>query len=295
MATLDNKPIRGTLPAVFRYIDAPDKNVPPDDLARVGAYIRGDHSVERLYSRGHNGCSHNPDVALQQFRACEVLYRQRKGGAKESGLTKGKQPIIAEHFFLSFPAGESVSCEVQCEIADKLMASPLLRDFYGMSNRHYNTDNDHTHILVSNISKDGSRKLSLNKTKRQALRKELDRICALDYGLSIIDSPALRYKDPERERFVRDMVGKVDVYAPADWQKVYDPRREFDAWMLDQIRAGTVKVAEGKSKNAAGIDQAEAYTRWVASQEVYVRDRDKKAAKEANWAKKQAKKEVRKK
>lgn len=319
MATLDNKSIKATLSAVFRYNDNPDKNLPPDGLSAAAAYISGDHSVERLYSRGHNGCSSNPAVALQQFRACEALYRQKKGGAKEAGMGRyemepekyskkfkvpmdqielnengkvwvEKQSTVAEHLFMSFHQSEDVPYKIQCEIADKLCASDVLRDFYCMSNRHYNTDNDHSHIIASNFSKDGSKKLSLNNAKRNELRKELDRICALDYGLSVIDDPALRWNDPDREEFIRKLVteGKVNVYAPADYQKQLKPEREYDSWMLAQIRAGKVLVAEGVSFNREwdeeqqkyhGVSQAEAYKKWIASQENFIRQKNKKAAK----------------
>lgn len=288
MATLDNKSIKKTLSAVVKYNNNPDKNRPTDGLFAAAAYIRGEHSVERLYSRGHNGCSGNPELALEQFNACEDLYYKKKGGAREAGLAEGKRPIIAEHLFMSFPPEEEVSYDTQCEIADKLCASPLLKDFYAISNRHYNTDNDHSHILVSNYSKDGSRKLSMNKTKRNELRKELDRIC-VSYGLSIIDDPALRRNDPEREQFVRDLVcnSTVNIYAPADYERVYNKSREFDRWMLEQIRAGRVKVADDVSKNRAwdeqqeryrSLTQEEAYRKWIAQQELIIRDKEKKAA-----------------
>lgn len=278
MATLGNKSIRGSVSGAVRYINHPDKNMPPDGLLRASAYIRGDHSVERLYSRGYNGCSSNPDVAIQQFRACELLYRQKKAGAREAGLADGKKPIVAEHFFLSFPSQENVSYELQREIVDKLCATPLLRDFYATSNCHWNTDNDHSHILVCNTSKDGSRKLGMNNKKRNALRKELDRIC-VEHGLSIIDDPALRIGDPDREAFVRSCVGKVEVYVPADYKKLYNPCRDYDKWMLDQIAAGNVKVSEGVSKNRH-CTQAEAYERWIVEQQNFPREKDKKAAKE---------------
>lgn len=274
MATLDNKAIRGSVSGAVRYINHPDKNMPPDGLLRASAYIR----QGRPCSRGHNGCSNNPDVAIQQFKACELLYRQKKAGAREAGLADGKQPITAEHFFLSFPSDEEVSHDTQCEIVDKLCSSEILRDFYAMSNRHWNTDNDHSHILVCNTSKDGSHKLGMNNKKRNALRKELDRIC-VDYGLSIIDDPALRHNDPEREAFVRGCVGKVKVYAPADYRKIYDPCRKYDNWMLEQIAAGKVEVAAGVSKNRH-CTQEEAYERWIVEQQGFLREKDKKAAKE---------------
>lgn len=284
MATLDNKSIRESVSGAVRYINNPGKNIPPDGLARASAYIRGEHSVERLYSRGHNGCSPNPDVAIQQFRACEQLYRQKKAGAREAGLADGKQPIVAEHFFLSFPPHENVPYDTQCEIVDKLCASETLKDFYCTSNRHWNTDNDHSHILACNTSKDGSRKLGMNNKKRNALRKELDRIC-VSYGLSVIDDPGLRHNDPEREDFIRSLVeeGKVEVYVPADYRKLLSPEREYDRWMLAQIQAGKVRVAEGVSKNRE-CTQAEAYERWIAEQPYFRREKDKKAAKEKKYA-----------
>ncbi len=278
MATLASKSVKATLPAVVKYNNNPDKNLPPDGLVAVAAYIRGEHSVERLYSRGHNGCSSNPKVAIEQFQNSEYLYRQKKCGARESGLAEGKTPTIAEHLFFSFPPEENVSYDLQCEIADKLCSSPLLKDFYALSNRHYNTDNDHSHILVSNYSKDGSRKLSLNKTKRAALQKELNRIC-VGYGLSIIDNPALRIKDPEYEAFVRDCVGKVKVYAPADYQRQYTD--SFGKWMQAQIANGTVIVADGKRH---ANDQSEAYRRWIAEHNEFIRSIDKKAAKRKKFA-----------
>lgn len=309
MATLDNKSIRSTLPALFRYTNNPDKNLPPDGLAAAAAYIRGEHSVERLYSRGHNGCSGNSQLAIQQFRACEKLYRQKKGGAKEAGMGRyemdpqkyskefgvpihevpinengkvwvDKLPIIAEHFFLSFHTSESIPYNIHGEIIDKLCASEPLRDFYAVSNSHWNTDEEHDHIIVSNFSKDGSKKLSMNNAKRNELRKELDRICALEYGLSIIDDPYLRWQDPEREEFIRQLVnaGEVDVYAPADYEKQLKPHRPYDRWMLEQIRAGRVKVAEGVSKNRH-CTQEEAYRKWIAQMEDFNREVDKQAAK----------------
>lgn len=280
MATLDNKSIRGSVTGAVRYVNHADKNIPPDGLARAAAYIRGEHAVENLYSRGHNGCSSNPDVAIQQFRACEALYRQKKAGAREAGLTEGKQPIMAEHIFISFPPHENVPYDTQCEIVDKLCASEILKDFYCTSNRHWNTDNDHSHLLACNTSKDGSKKLGMNNAKRNALRKELDRIC-VGYGLSVIDDPGLRHKDPEREEFIRQLVleGKVEVYAPADYKKVLKPERPYDRWMLSQIAAGNVRVAEGVSKNRE-CTQAEAYERWIAEQPYFRREKDKKAAKE---------------
>lgn len=280
MATLGNKSVKATLRAVFRYNNNPDKNRPVDGLYAAAAYIRGDHSIERLYSRGHNGCSCNPELAVEQFRASEALYRQKKAGAREAGLTAGKRPTIAEHLFISFPDEENVSYQTQCEIADKLCASPLLENFYAISNRHYNTDNDHTHILVSNYAKDGSKKLSLNNNKRNELRKELDRIC-VSYGLSIIDDPALRVNDPEREAFVRQIVedGQAAVYVPADYKRLYKPDREYDRWMLAQVRDGRVLVARGVSKNRE-CSQAEAYRRWIAEQPNFIREKDKSAAKQ---------------
>lgn len=303
MATLANKSIKGTLSTVFKYNNNPDKNLPTDGLTRAASYIRGEHSIERLFSRGHNGCSCNPQTALEQFKASEALYRENKGGAREAGMGRyemtpekyykrfhkhgelnengmvwvEKTPTIAEHLFLSFPPEENVSYETQCEIADKLCSCDILKDFYAISNRHYNTDNDHSHILVSGFSKDGSKKLSLGKTKRNELRKELDRIC-VSYGLSIIDDPALRFKDPEREAFVRQLVveGKVNVYAPADYQKQY--KDNFGKWMIEQIKQGNVKVAEGKS-HVHNVTQAEAYERWIASQKIFLRDKDKDATK----------------
>ena len=273
MATLENKSVKATLPAVVKYNNNPDKNLPPDGIVAVAAYIRGDHSVERLYSRGHNGCSCNPETAIEQFRMSEALYREKKGGARESGLAEGKTPTIAEHLFMSFPNNENVSYDLQCEIADKLCESDILKDFYAISNRHYNTDNDHSHILVSNYAKDGSRKLSLNKNKRAQLQKELNRIC-VGYGLSIIDNPSLRRNDSEYEAFVRDCVGKVTVYAPADYERKYTD--DFGKWMMTQIANGNVVVADGRRR---ANDQTEAYNRWIAEQEEFIRMRDKKAAK----------------
>ena len=280
MATLSNKSIKGGLPGVVSYINNVDKLTPKDGLARALEYIHGEHSIERLYSHGHNGCSCNPELAIQQFRVSEARYRARKGGAKEAGLADGKTPTVAEHIFISFPTEENVPYNTQIEIADKLCRSKYLKDFYAVSNRHFNTDNDHTHLLVSNYAKDGTRKLCLNRDKRRELRKELNRICALDYGLSVIDNPILRFKDPEYEAFIRSLVegGKVNVYAPADYEKQY-PKDEFGRWMLQQVRAGRVLVAEGQSKNRPGLSQADAYKRWIAEQPDFTREVDKQAAK----------------
>ena len=104
-----------------------------------------------------------------------------------------KEPILAQHCFLSFPEFEHPSPEELRKITDELMHSATLSQFYAISAAHYNTDNAHIHLLISNFAKDGSRTISMNNERIREIRAELDRIC-VSHGYSIIENSEMRQK-----------------------------------------------------------------------------------------------------
>ena len=76
-----------------------------------------------------------------------------------------KEPILAQHCFISFPDEEHLSPDKLRKITDELMHSDTLSRFYAISAAHYNTDNTHIHLLISNYTKDGSRTISMNNKR----------------------------------------------------------------------------------------------------------------------------------
>ena len=229
MATMSFQPIHTSPIKAARYIANPDKVVPSGDVQRVLSYMRDGH-IERAYTFGHNGCSANIELAIQQFGFAQLKYDElhsAKGRStaevkftiqdyakkkhvdindKEklekvlSGVNHDekyvyikKEPILAQHCFISFPEFEHPSPDELRKITDELMHSDTLNRFYAISATHYNTDNTHIHLLISNFAKDGSRTISMNNKRIREIRAELDRIC-VSHGYSIIENSEMRQK-----------------------------------------------------------------------------------------------------
>ena len=229
MATMSFQPIHASPIKAARYIANPDKVVPSGDVQRVLSYMRDGH-IERAYTFGYNGCSANIELAIQQFGFAQLKYDElhsAKGRstaevkftiqdyAKKkhidindkkklekmlSGVNHDekyvyikKEPILAQHCFVSFPEFEHPSPDELRKITDELMHSGTLNRFYAISATHYNTDNTHIHLLISNFAKDGSRTISMNNKKIREIRAELDRIC-VSHGYSIIENSEMRQK-----------------------------------------------------------------------------------------------------
>lgn len=229
MATMSFQPIHASPIKAARYIASPDKVVPSGDVQRVLSYMRDGH-IERAYTFGHNGCSANIELAIQQFGFAQLKYDElhsAKGRStaevkftiqdyakkkhvdindKEkiekmlSGVNHDekyvyikKEPILAQHCFLSFPEFEHPSPDELRKITDELMHSDTLNRFYAISAAHYNTDNAHIHLLISNFAKDGSRTVSMNNKRIREIRAELDRIC-VSHGYSIIENSEMKQK-----------------------------------------------------------------------------------------------------
>ena len=229
MATMSFQPIHASPIKAARYIVNPDKVVPAGDVQRVLSYMRDGH-IERAYTFGHNGCSANIELAIQQFGLAQLKYNElhsAKGRSTaevkfaisdyakkkhidvndEKKLEKmlsgvnhdekyvyiKKEPILAQHCFLSFPEFEHPSPDELRKITDELMHSDTLSRFYAISAAHYNTDNAHIHLLISNFAKDGSRTISMNNERIREIRAELDRIC-VSHGYSIIENSEMRQK-----------------------------------------------------------------------------------------------------
>lgn len=229
MATMSFQPIHASPIKAARYIANPDKVVPSGDVQRVLSYMRDGH-IERAYTFGHNGCSANIELAIQQFGFAQLKYNElhsAKGRSTAevkftisdyakrkhidindkkklekmlSGVNHDekyvyikKEPILAQHCFLSFPEFEHPSPDELRKITDELMHSDTLSRFYAISAAHYNTDNAHIHLLISNFAKDGSRTISMNNKRIREIRAELDRIC-VSHGYSIIENSEMRQK-----------------------------------------------------------------------------------------------------
>ena len=229
MATMSFQPIHASPIKAARYIANPDKVVPSGDVQRVLSYMRDGH-IERAYTFGHNGCSANIELAIQQFGFAQLKYDElhaAKGRStaevkftiqdyakkkhvdindKEklekmlSGVNHDekyvyikKEPILAQHCFISFPEFEHPSPDELRKITDELMHSDTLNRFYAISATHYNTDNTHIHLLISNFAKDGSRTISMNNKRIREIRAELDRIC-VSHDYSIIENSEMKQK-----------------------------------------------------------------------------------------------------
>lgn len=259
--------VRGNVRGCMEYIQDPEKIVPNNATSNVLRYMQS-HCVEDVCSVGYNGCSGVLDLALEQFRLAEDAYREIHAARKlqetritveqylkanhkrrlpkhikvdaDGMITIRKSEVSAEHLVISAHKEDHPSPALLQSVVDEFMRHPYLQGFPAVSNLHWNTDEKHAHILISNYRSDGSRKLSLSATKLRELRRYLDRICYA-HGLSVIDTREARL-NPEHSEWLDKVLaeGKIKVWP--------EQRRGQDSW----------KAADNRSK-AETIDLQEKY------------------------------------
>lgn len=231
--------IHGDTLSCIQYIQNPEKTVYGNDTAKVIRYMQS-HCIEDVMSVGYNGTSGDRELAVEQFRLAESSYKAcHPARAKQTTritveqylesnhkrklpkhikpdadgmITITKEEVSAEHLVLSVHKTDRVTPAKLQSVVSEFMAHPYFQHFPALSNLHWNTDEAHAHILISNYAKDGRRKLSLTGTKLRELQRHLDKIC-YRHGLSIIDSKAARL-DPDHAAWI-DRVkseGRVKVW-----------------------------------------------------------------------------------
>ncbi len=209
MASLRYSQIRATPGNTIHYIANKDKMLSPrtHDVHNVLSYMGEPESCERVYAFSHH-CSSNPNLAAKQME----LYRARYYESK--GCQPREKELLGLHFFQSYTEEDNPSEAVMDEIARKLCEHPLLRDHAAFGAHHYDKAHRHTHLFVSNFSAAGKqKKLCMRYEDYNDLRKYANHLCVA-HGLSVIDLPALRYRDPEYSAWIDGVIagGQITVH-----------------------------------------------------------------------------------
>ncbi len=223
MATLRYTQIRGHTGAggCIHYIANKDKMISgaTHDIYNVLNYMGEPDSVERVYSFGHH-CSQNPDLAEKEIALHrERYFASKKGGIQ--GLKAGSEELLGLHFFISYTVADSPSEYIMNKIAMRIAMHPLLKDFAVFGANHFDQEHRHTHFFVSAYSAEGKpRKLCLRKDDYNEIRRFANQLC-VEYGLSIIDLSALRWKNPEYSAWIDSVIasGKVTVHPEKEEHK----------------------------------------------------------------------------
>lgn len=125
-----------------------------------------------------------------------------------------KTENIALHGIISFHKDDNPTPSQVQSVVNGFMEHPYLKDFPALSNIHWNTDEKHCHVVISNFSSDGTRKLSLDTPKYWELKRHLDKLC-IEHGFSVIDSNGVR-RDEAHAELLDELkeAGTVKVRAP---------------------------------------------------------------------------------
>lgn len=224
MATLERNSIYTTLKQNLNYIKSGHSTISKEQLFTVGRYIEGDHA-NILYAQGHM-CSKVPELAAEQMLADRDKYWRQKKGKKLQGQTEKKKEVLAEHFYISFHQCDNVDVETAMQIVNKWLKRTGLDQHKALMAPHINTDELHVHISVCAYRADGKRKLSMNNSKMDTLRKQLDYIC-VEHGLSIVTNPRLLL-DPEYKMWYESVVesDKIIVHDPRTPKQVIADRKK---------------------------------------------------------------------
>ena len=218
MATLRYSQVRSHSERVLAYISNKDKMLSStnSDIYNVLSYMGEPESVERVYSFARN-CSANPAVAAAQMEVYRARYYESKSGGVQ-GLKDNSSELIGLHFFMSYSEDDNPSELTMNAIMSALAEHPLLRGFPVFGANHFDKSHRHTHFYVGQYSAAGcARKLGMRREDFNDLRKAANQLC-VQYGLSIIDLPALRYNDPEYSAWIDGVIasGKVMIHPESE-------------------------------------------------------------------------------
>jgi len=150
-----------------------------------------------------SGVNCEVDVASDEFALSKSKYEEKDGGRRRRGsakyatytdkktgkkITVEKKSIDAEHIIQSFPGKEHGINSIPPELVHRMgveFARRAFPEFQCVVSTHMNTDHIHNHIVVCAYAMDGSRKVCMNKKRRNELRKLNDEM-SLAYDLPIL-------------------------------------------------------------------------------------------------------------
>ncbi|MBR5021635.1 MAG: relaxase/mobilization nuclease domain-containing protein [Oscillospiraceae bacterium] len=218
MATLRYSQVRSHSERVLKYISNKDKmlSATNSNIYNVLSYMGEPESAERVYSFARH-CSANPLVAAAQMEVYRTRYYESKNGGVQ-GLKDTSSELIGLHFFMSYTEGDNPSELTMNTIMSALAEHPLLKDFPVFGANHFDKSHKHTHFYVGQYSATGrAKKLGMRREDFNDLRKAANRLC-VQYGLSIIDLPALRHNDPEYSAWIDGVIaaGKITVHPESE-------------------------------------------------------------------------------
>lgn len=217
MATLGYSQIRVTPGGTIHYIANRDKMLSLDvhDVSRVLHYMGEPESTERVYAFAQY-CSANPILAAKQMELYRARYYESKGWEPK------EKELLGLHFFLSYSEEDDPDEAAMNDISAKLCKHPLLRDHAVIGANHYDKVHRHTHLYVSNFSSQGEpKKLCMRYEDFAELRKYANRLC-VEHGLSIIDLPTLRYRDPAYSAWINGVIaeGRITVHPEREEHRI---------------------------------------------------------------------------
>ena len=200
MATTSIWHVRGDLRRVIEYARNEEKTAgsgPGDDsvssgesaqaLANAVAYAADPTKTERqLFVTGIN---------CDPKSACEDMAAVKRGFNKEGG-------IVAWHGYQSFKPGE-VTSEVAHEIGVRLAGRLWGKHFQVVVATHLDKGHLHNHLVLNSVSLTDGHRYHRTAKDYRLLREASDALC-VEYGLSVIDSPApgqaMHYAEWQAER-----------------------------------------------------------------------------------------------
>ena len=218
-----------------------------DAAARSNRYVSDGHGQTTLCV-GHN-CPSDPVLATEYMGLLRSNYERQHPPSK--GRQKGS--VTHVQFYVSPTEEDNVPAQERIDMTLELIQRTPLRDFSSILVPHDNTPDKHCHISLCPYSVDGTRKLCLNNSLLNTLRREMDRIC-VEHGYSIIENREL-WADPEyREYFSRlKEQGTIKIHPPKD--------QDMSSFKKDRNRARSYTASKAAQKKK--LEDLEAECKWL--------------------------------
>ena len=206
-----------------------------DAAARSNRYVSDGHGQTTLCV-GHN-CPSDPVLATEYMGFLRSNYERQHPPSK--GRQKGS--VTHVQFYVSPTEEDNVPAQERIDMTLELIQrTPLGNGYAALTVPHDNTPDKHCHISLCPYSVDGTRKLCLNNSLLNTLRREMDRIC-VEHGYSIIENREL-WADPEYREWYFQIKeqGIIKIHPPKD--------QDMSSFKKDRNRARSYAVSKASQK-----------------------------------------------
>lgn len=152
-----------------------------NNVARSLEYITNPKKTEKQLLVSGVNCYEPEDFARTAKEFKQIRDKFSKGNFK------GKKPILAHHYLISFDPGDNVDPQKAHQLSREIIDRFLKKEYQAVLSTHIDKESHiHTHIIFNTYNKNDGKKYESSPAKLREFKKIINEIC-LEHDLNLIN------------------------------------------------------------------------------------------------------------